>query len=304
MGIGLVAVSAAAFGTLAIFGRQAYAEGMDTFTILWLRFSLAAVVMLGLLRARGERLPRGPALLRLAGMGALGYVGQASAYLTALKYASAGLVALLLYLYPVFVALLAALVLRERLTATKGLALALAVTGMALTVGPGGGQALGAALAVAAAAIYSVYIIVGTQVLRQVSAMQSSTVIFAAAGLAAGGLTLVDGPRLPGTAAGWMLIAAIVVVATVVPVTTFLAGLERIGPTNAAMLSTLEPVVTVALAAWWLGERPAPLALAGGGLILAGAWLALREKRDEGGRQMAETGGLRPERNGQQSGET
>jgi drug/metabolite transporter (DMT)-like permease len=51
-------------------------------------------------------------------------------------------------------------------------------------------------------------------------------------------------------------------------VTTFLAGLERIGPTNAAMLSTLEPVVTVLLAAWIFDERLKLMVLLGGGLIL------------------------------------
>jgi drug/metabolite transporter (DMT)-like permease len=201
-------------------------------------------------------------------MGALGYVGQAFAYLTALKYASAGLVALLLYLYPVFVALLAALVLHEPLTSVKGLALGLALVGTALTVGPAGGQALGALLAVAAAAIYSVYIIVGTDVMKHASAVQSSAVIFAAAGVTSGVLMVVNGPRLPATGAGWTAIASIVLIATVLPVVAFLSGLDRIGPTNAAMLSTLEPVVTVLLATWWLNETLKPVTWLGGGLIL------------------------------------
>jgi drug/metabolite transporter (DMT)-like permease len=274
----LVGLSAAAFGTLAIFGRFAYADGMDTFTILFLRFSLAALVMLVLLAVRRQRLPRGASLLRLTGMGALGYVGQAFCYLTALRYASAGLVALLLYLYPVFVALLAAWLLREKLTGPRRLALVLAVLGTALTVGPAGGQALGIALAVGAAAIYSVYIMVGTQVMKQVPAIPAAAVIFSAAGLTAGALALAGGLRLPATGLGWSALAAIVVLATVVPVVTFLAGLERIGPTNAAMLSTLEPVVTVLLAAVWLGESLAPLALLGGSLILAAVWLLTRSQ--------------------------
>lgn len=273
VGIGLVVVSAAAFGTLPIFARAASADGLNTFSILFLRFSLAAVLMLGLLAGRRERLPRGGVLLRLIGMGALGYVGQAFAYLTALDYASAGLVALLLYLYPVFVAVLAVVVLRERMTLPKGAALGLAVAGTALTVGPAGGQVLGVALAIAAALIYSVYILVGTQVLKQVSAVQSSAVIFAAAGLCAGGLMLIDGPRLPASSQGWAAMGAMVVVATVLPVVTFLAGLERIGPTNAAMLSTLEPVVTVVLAAWLLDEKLVWLTAVGGGLILVAVLL-------------------------------
>ena len=268
IGMMLVALSAAGFGTLPLFGRYAYADDMDALTILFFRFSLAASLMLALLILRREHLPRGAALLRLIGMGALGYVGQAFAYLTALKYASAGLVALLLYLYPVFVALLAALVLHEPLTGVKGLALGLALVGTALTVGPAGGQALGTLLAVAAAAIYSVYIIVGTHVMKHVSAVQSSAVIFAAAGVTSGVLMVVNGPRLPATGAGWTAITSIVLIATVLPVVAFLSGLERIGPTNAAMLSTLEPVVTVLLATWWLNETLKPVTWLGGGLIL------------------------------------
>lgn len=276
VGIMLVALSAAAFGTLAILGRYAYADGMDAPTILFLRFSLAAILMLGLLAVRRAALPRGTVLLRLVGMGALGYVGQAFCYLTALQYASAGLVALLLYLYPVFVVLLAALVLKEALTGTKIVALVLALSGTALTVGPASGQAAGILLAIAAALIYSIYIIVGAQVLKQVSALQSSAIIFASAGLGSGGLMLVRGPHLPLSALGWEAMAAIVLVATILPVLTFLAGMQRIGPTNAAMLSTLEPVVTVLLAAWWLHETLTIQALLGGGLILIAVLLLTR----------------------------
>jgi drug/metabolite transporter (DMT)-like permease len=267
-GIVLVIISATSFGTLAIFGRYAYADGMDTLTILFLRFSLSAVLMAVLLVTRRESLPRGLALIQLVGMGAIGYVGQAFSYFTALKYASAGLVALLLYLYPLFVAVLSAILLHKRITRVKRLALGLALAGTALTVGPEGGQLLGILLAISAAAIYSVYIIVGTQVMKQVSAVQSSTVIFAAAGAMSGFLMAASGPHLPATGAGWAVIGSTVLIATVLPVVTFLAGLERIGPTNAAMLSTLEPVVTVLLAALLLGETLKPVTLLGGGLIL------------------------------------
>jgi len=273
VGIVLVAISAAAFGTLAILGRYAYAEGMDTLTVLFLRFSLSAIVMAVLLVTRREPLPRGLTLLQLVGMGAVGYVGQAFSYLTALKYASSGLVALLLYLYPVFVAILSAIWLREQITRIKAAALGLALVGTALTVGPGGGQFLGVLLAISAAAIYSVYIMVGAQVMKQVSAIQSSTVIFASAGGMSGILMMGNGPHLPATGAGWAVIGSIVLIATVLPVVAFLAGLERIGPTNAAMLSTLEPVVTVLLAAMLLGETLKPITLLGGGLILVAVLL-------------------------------
>jgi drug/metabolite transporter (DMT)-like permease len=87
---------------------------------------------------------------------------------------------------------------------------------------------------------------------------------------------LANGAHLPKTGMGWGVIAAIVVLATVVPVVTFLAGLRRIGATNAAMLSTLEPVVTVLLAALLLGEILKPVTLLGGALILAAVIILMR----------------------------
>lgn len=272
----LIIVSAASFGTLAILGRYAYADGLDTFTILALRFSLGAVLMAGLLIARRERWPRGATLARLIGMGALGYVGQSFSYLTATQYASAGLVALLLYLYPVFVAILSAIFLKEKFTPLKITALALATFGAALTANPQGGQWTGILLAVSAAAIYSVYIIVGTGVMKQVSAFQSSTVIFASAGAVYTTLALIRGPQLPQSGAGWAAVIAIVLIATVIPVVTFLAGLRRIGPTNASMLSTVEPIVTVLLAALLFGEVLTAEALMGGALILIAVLLLAR----------------------------
>jgi len=276
IGILLIAISAASFGTLAIFGRYAYADGMDIFTVLFLRFGLSAAFMTVILLLRREHFPRGRILAQLIGMGALGYVGQSFSYLTAIQYASAGLVALLLYLYPIFVAILSTILLHEKLSRVKIAALVIAFIGTMLTVGPAGGQITGILLALSAALIYSIYIIVGTNVMKHVSAVQSSTVIFASAGMVYGVLTLVNGATFPASHAGWTAVLGLIVISTIIPVVTFLAGLERIGPTNAAMLSTLEPMVTVLLAAWLFGETLLPIVLLGGGLILVAVVILTR----------------------------
>jgi drug/metabolite transporter (DMT)-like permease len=278
IGVLLIAASAASFGTLGIFGRYAYAEGMDTFTILFLRFGIAALIMTLILFLRKESFPQGSVLAQLAAMGGLGYVGQSFCYLTATQYASPGLVALLLYLYPFFVAILSMIFLKEKLTRIKITALAIALVGTALTVGPAGGQLTGILLAIMAALIYSVYIIIGANVMKHVSPVQSSAVIFASAGAVYGSLTAFTGANFPSTNMGWLVILAIVLISTVIPVVAFLAGLERIGPTNAAMLSTLEPVVTVLLAAWLFGDALLPITLVGGILILVAVVLLTRSE--------------------------
>ncbi|MBK6793833.1 MAG: EamA family transporter [Anaerolineales bacterium] len=277
-GILLIGISAASFGTLAIFGRFAYADGMDTFTVLFLRFGLSAAFMTFLLILRKEPYPRGRILAQLIGMGAIGYVGQSFLYMTAIKYASAGLVALLLYLYPFFVAVLSVIFLHEKLTRTKIIALVLALVGAALIVGPVSGQLIGAVMAIVAALIYSIYIIIGTNVMKHVSPVQSSAVIFASAGAVYGMLTFVNGAHFPTGEAGWLAVLGIIFISTIIPVNTFLAGLDRIGPTNAAMLSTIEPIVTVLLSTWLFGDQLLPIVLVGGGLILTAVVLLTRSE--------------------------
>ncbi|MEN6524464.1 MAG: EamA family transporter, partial [Anaerolineaceae bacterium] len=63
---------------------------------------------------------------------------------------------------------------------------------------------------------------------------------------------------------------------------TFLAGMERIGPTNASTISTLEPAVTVILAGLLLGEELTIYKIIGGVLILAAVILLTRADKKEG----------------------
>ena len=60
---------------------------------------------------------------------------------------------------------------------------------------------------------------------------------------------------------------------TMFAISAFLAALPRIGASRTALLSTVEPVVTVTLAFALLGDRFGLLQLAGAALILASAVL-------------------------------
>lgn len=76
----------------------------------------------------------------------------------------------------------------------------------------------------------------------------------------------------------WLAVAAMTLIATVIAVVTFLAGLKLIGPMDASILSALEPVDTILLAAMLFGEILQPVTLLGGGLILAAVLLLTRSK--------------------------
>jgi drug/metabolite transporter (DMT)-like permease len=79
---------------------------------------------------------------------------------------------------------------------------------------------------------------------------------------------LTGGVDLSFGAAGWSWLACMAIVSTVAPMLAFFAGLQRTGPSTAAILSTFEPVVTTALAALILSESLTMLQLAGGALVI------------------------------------
>lgn len=289
LGVLLIAISAASFGAMAIFTHYAYASGANVVGLLMVRFVIAAVALMVVMRVRRIGIPQWSRVLGLAAMGGIGYAGQSFTFFSALNYAPASLVALLLYLYPMFVTVLAAVFLRERLTTAAIVALVLCSVGAGLTVGGAGlsgGSVLGIALGVASAAIYSIYITVGARVTHGVDPLACTTVICTAAGVVYTGMALAGAPaHLPGTVGGWAAALAIAGLSTVVAILAFFAGLQKLGAAQASMLSTLEPVVTVLLAAMLLGESIAPMQMVGGALILAGVlWLTRADAKPTGHR--------------------
>jgi drug/metabolite transporter (DMT)-like permease len=300
VGPALCLFSAACFGAMAIFGKLAYAAGVSPAALLLLRFSLAAGLLALLLLARPGLRPGPPAppappaplgppapparpgagrstrarlLLTALGLGALGYATQSTLYFSALERIDASLVALVLYTYPALVTMAAAALGRERLTPGRCAALAVASCGTLLVLLGAGGlsfDSVGVALAFGAAVTYTVYILVADTVVHRLSpvvlaalVMTGASAALAVRALLTGGLDLGFGP------AGWLWIACIAVVSTVVAMLAFFAGLRRTGPSTAAILSTFEPVVTTALAALTLAEFLTPVQLAGGLVVLS-----------------------------------
>lgn len=278
-GAALVALSAAAFGAMPIFGRFAYASGTDVPGLLTLRFAISGVVLAWVARRRGVVWPKGRVLASIAAMGAVGYVGQSLCYFVALRHAQASLVALLLYLYPACVTVLAAWWLHERLTPIKCAALVLCLAGTALMVGGGSGEPLGVVLGLGAAVIYSIYIVVGVRVTRGLDPNATTAVVCLAGAAVFVVLSLARTaagvpPHWPVTAAGWAAVIAIALVCTVAAMLAFFAGLARLGAARASMLSTLEPVITVTLASMLLGESLGALQWVGGASVLGAVlWL-------------------------------
>jgi len=276
VGLAFVAVSAISFGTLGVFGKLASRHSITLPTLLGLRFALAAVVLWILALARHEVRWLGPR--RNAGLALMGafYVAQATAFFSSLRIVPAAITSILLYVYPVLVTVLARIIFGERLTRMRMLSLLLACVGVLLVVGPsptGHLDIVGVLLGLTSAVVYSTYILTGGVLLRGVSALYATAVITTVGGVCFLGYGAVSGSLHMLDGAGWGIVAGIAIVPTLVAASLFLAGLARVGPTRASIVSTLEPATTALLAALVLGEELSALRLLGGAVVLVAAVL-------------------------------
>lgn len=276
----LVLASAVGFGTLGVLGVVAGDEGLSIPTVLFLRFGLATVLVWAVLGLRGElEVLSGRTLFVGLGLGAFGYAAMSGLYFVGLEYMTAGMVGITLYTYPAFVLLLAATFLDEPVGRRSVAALAATLGGVALITGadPAAADPRGVGIVLVAAVVYAVYITVSRTALEDVSAptltahvMPAAALTFLVIGAATDSLAVPEGP------VAWGAVLGIAVLATAVPIFAFFAGLSRIDAGPTAILSALEPVVTVALGAAFLGEPVSAVILVGGALVLVGVVLVPR----------------------------
>jgi drug/metabolite transporter (DMT)-like permease len=264
----LVLLSALGFGSIALFAKIAYASGVNPSALLALRFLLAVGILAPIVWIQKLPLPRGRTLVGFMLMGLL-YTAQAQSYFTALLYASSGLVSLLLYIYPILVTVLAAAIGQEKMDRRTMMLTVVACAGLAITLGGKlQGQPIGIALGIMAAGIYAVYILLGNKLSRDTHPLSASLAILTTAGCSNGILAVASGGTLPHSTSGWLAVGAIALFSTAMAISAFLTGVKRIGASQASIISTLEPVITLTIGVSFLGEMASGTQLFGGALVL------------------------------------
>lgn len=282
LGALLIVISATGFALMAIFAKFAYAAGVNITTVLGLRFLIAALVMWVVLLIKGEnpRVTRGQ-LLSLFALGALGYGVVATCFFVAVKLIPASMASILLYTYPIIVTLLSAWIYQERVTRVKLLALLISTIGLLLVVGVvvQGLNGRGVLFAALAAVVYSVYIIASNKLVSTVNPLVVTTYIITAAAVVINGFGVMSGTTTwQFNSQGWLAILAVALISTVVAILTFFQGMRLVGPSQASIISTLEPVVTTLAAFVLFGEKLSLVQIFGGILVLGAVVLVQRGK--------------------------
>lgn len=274
VGVLMVIASACGFATLAVLIKVAYAAQAEMLTVLAYRFLFAAVLFWLVIRVRHLQVQiTSRELVKLVLLGGIGYGLMSGLFAGTLIYLPASLAGMLLYTYPALVCVFSYLLGEEHLSGKKIVALIMCLVGLVLVLGVSfaGLNLIGIILGLGAAVTYSCYIIIGNRLLKNIDSMLATTivctaaaVVFTTAGLVTGQLIV----ELPLQA--WLAIIGISLFATCIGILCFFAGMHRIGATNAAIISTFEPVITVFLSLILLEEKLTLMQALGGLLICAG----------------------------------
>jgi drug/metabolite transporter (DMT)-like permease len=296
-GVALVLISACGFGSGGLFAQPVYAAGVGWQTLSAWRFGFGALLAWAWVLAWPERrrtlrlLDRRTALVAVA-LGVL-YTGNSGTYYAGLETVSVSLSSLIVYIYPAVVAVLAVRMGRRLEGRRPWLALGLALSGVVLAVGgiPAGEvpSAAGLALIVASPLIYSIWIVLSARLSGErpettgsdsdggadAAAATALMMTGTAAAYWLSGLVL-GVPLRPDQipTAAWPGLVGVGVVATFIAIQTFYAGARRVGAAQAALISTVEPIWTISLAALIFGQTLQPIQLAGGALIIVGVLVA------------------------------
>jgi drug/metabolite transporter (DMT)-like permease len=319
LGIILVLISAAGFGSGALFVQPLYDAGMDTVVVMFWRFTTAALFSWGFLALSSRRRdslrslsPRRVVILLL--LGTL-YVGNSFAFFASLQVVSISLASIITYLYPAIVAVMATRLVRRLEGRRAWVALGISIVGVALTVGgiPAGDlpPLWGLALAFANPLIYATWIVLQARLAGErpakraahdgsgagsdlpatieippadadvatdapdpspAAALMTTATAIAYALLLLGSGGSVSPDAVPHGA--WPAVLGLGLVATAIAIQAFYAGVKRVGGARASLISTVEPVYTVALAVVLFGEQLTAMQLAGGALVIFAVLLA------------------------------
>lgn len=250
------------------------------------RCAVGAVVLGIGVAIRRPPWPRGRDWLGVVVIGVLWFGVYNVALNEAERRVDAGTAAILIQVSPVIIAVLAAVVLKERTSRwlVPGLTIAFAgVVVIAVATSNGGGghrDVLGVLLVLGSALVYSISVIIQKPLLARMPAIQVTWLACTVGALAClpfvGQLAGVVGTARPDQLA-WIVYLA--VFPTAIAFTTYAYALNHMTATNLGVTTYLVPVITVGLAWIFLREVPPLLAVGGGVVCLVGVWLARRRPR-------------------------
>jgi len=266
-------------------------QNVEPFSAAFLRFAVAAFLLLAIVRKREGRFPRleRSQWLPVILLGLTGVFAYNAFFFKGLQLISAGRASLVIALNPVLVALFSAWFYSEKLSPVKIAGILTSVTGAMVVISRGnlvsvlkGGVGFGELIIFGCVVSWVAYSLIGKTV------MQTLSPLVATAYAALTGMLLLAIPAwvegLPGdlwryTLPEWISIFYLGLFGTVIGFVWYYEGIQKIGPMRAALFINFVPVSAIALAYFILAEPITISLLIGACLVITGVYLTNRPTR-------------------------
>jgi len=271
----LVGLSATLYGCLGFFGTQLIRLDFTISAMLFWRFFIAALWMLPFVFKKTKNTTaknyNNYQLLRIFIFGGIFYGANSALYFVASRYIGTGLAMVIFFTYPLFVVLLAWAV--DKHPISKPMILALISIGVGLMLLKENHTVLlnkaGIFFAIAAALFYAGYIFGSKYNARNIPSRYLTILVCAGCSLVFLIITIAKHEFIfPTSFKAWFYIIAVGIFATALPIQLLLEGLKHIQASKVAILSVLEPVVTLIVGITALHETASLLQLVGCIIIL------------------------------------
>lgn len=270
-------LSAVGFGTVPILALFAYDGGIDVYTLLFLRFSLASILLFTYIYVTNKKIILNmKQIIKIFIMGGLFYSVFSFCYFSAIRYIPASLAVLIFYTYPFIIAIIS-FFMGMKLTKKVVGAIVISFIGLNFVLGKTDGNIvmLGLIFAFGAAIFYSVYTLYGDYILKDVPLLTTIAMVclFAAFSflIVGWGTNNIQFSFTPRT---WFPIVGISVV-SMLGFLAFFQGIKLTSPTSVSVLSMIEPVVTIVLSIIFFNDILNYFQLFGAILVLGGSVLVV-----------------------------
>jgi drug/metabolite transporter (DMT)-like permease len=283
LGVLQVILAGVGFGFLGIFAHLAYARGLTVGELLPLRFTLASLILWAGLILFSPRLIKihFKQFLYSCGLGVFGYAVFSTLYFKSLEGVSVPVAAMLLFTFPFFVNLGAHYILKEKMSRIQVASLIVASIGLVLLLwGDFSVNKISSVFfGLGAAIAYSIYVLVSSQVQKNVVPISSSLYVITAAAIGLWGFHQPAFSRITGFSYhDWLIIAGVAIVSTILPMTLFLSGLQKMSSAKASVLVMIEPVTAAVASFLILNEQLSVQQIVGASLIVGSVLLDAMKK--------------------------
>lgn len=281
-GILYIVLSAIAFGIMPILAKLAYSGGANVQTTLFLRFSFATLMLFCYIKSKNISLKlEKKQYILLIFLGVVGYSLTSTMLFLSYNYISVGMATMIIHSYPAIVTFLSFVFYGEKLSLKKILCLILCILGIFIMVdlGVANYDIKGILLALISAIGYSFYVLGASH--KYIKSTNNYVITFYISLVSAISILAFGLPTqtINLNIKFYSLVAILLLafISTVIALMAFLQGVKIIGPSNASIFGTLEPIVTLVLGVLILGEGVQVKTILGSMLIIISMIILAKE---------------------------